>query len=156
MNIREIRSRVMHLANRLHYTAGHCRSLALRMAWCLVRRTQAGILHTKLRGVTVNQRQRLLSALAKQPAGSSRLALHREPENPADLNAVAVIARIRTWDGWKWFRIGYLSRDHAGWLAPLLDAGLKPRVELAGITGGPDTGLPFLSYGCNVRVIFRM
>lgn len=152
MKMKELRSRVMHLANRLHYVAGHCRSLALRMAWYLVRKIRDGVLHTKLRGVKMNQRQRLLAALAQQDRTLTRLVLQREPKNPADGNAIAVIARIRTWEGWKWFRIGYLSRDLALWIAPLLDEGLPIRVELSGITGGPVRGLPFLSYGCNVQL----
>lgn len=69
-------------------------------------------------------RQRVLSALFPGEA----LTLRREPDNPHDGNAIAVMASHHV--------IGYVPRDDAAQLAPLLDAGESPKVQLHQLTGG--------------------
>lgn len=61
------------------------------------------------------------------------IALEREPNNPADQNAVAV-RLFATKE-----QIGYLSRHNAEWIAPLLDDDMIGRVSVNDVHGGtPD------------------
>jgi single-stranded-DNA-specific exonuclease len=58
-----------------------------------------------------------------------RVILRREPENPHDANAVAVLRE----DG---EQIGYLSRDHAVWVAERMDKGRQVEAKIKLLTGG--------------------
>lgn len=80
--------------------------------------------YTKLKGVSFEDRQ---SVIAQLQAGAA-LALLREHQNPADINAIACL----TQDGEK---IGYLSRSIAAQLAPLMDLGATYSARLEQITG---------------------
>jgi hypothetical protein len=69
------------------------------------------------------------------------VALLREPQNPYDPNAIAV-----TVDG---DTVGYIARDDAAVLAPLLDAGRSHNAIVHSIRGGvPGAG----HYGCEVSI----
>jgi single-stranded-DNA-specific exonuclease len=58
-----------------------------------------------------------------------RLILKREPENPYDKNAVAVL-------GENGEQIGYLGRDNAEWVARLMDEGKSLEARVKWVTGG--------------------
>jgi single-stranded-DNA-specific exonuclease len=58
-----------------------------------------------------------------------RVILKREPDNPHDKNAIAVLRE----DG---DQIAYLSRDNAEWVAPLMDEGQELEAKIKWITGG--------------------
>jgi len=58
-----------------------------------------------------------------------RVILKREPENPHDENAVAVLRENGE-------QIGYLSRDHAEWVADVMDKGKEVKAKIALLTGG--------------------
>jgi len=59
-----------------------------------------------------------------------RLAFQREPENPYDANAVAVmVAESRA-------QIGYLSKDNAKWVAEVMDRGGGFDVAVTEVIGG--------------------
>jgi len=58
-----------------------------------------------------------------------RVILKREPENPYDENAVAVLRE----DG---ETIGYLARDHAVWVAERMDEGRQVEAKIKLLTGG--------------------
>ena len=108
-----------------------------------LRRDYAGILdapvfHTKLAGVTFDDRQETIAQLA---AGEP-LDLRRDHANPYDANAVAV------WSLRQNRQLGFLNRDLAAEIAGALDAGAGYFVELADVTGGEEGR----SYGVNVRV----
>jgi hypothetical protein len=67
--------------------------------------------------------------------------LVREPDNAYDSNAVAVQVRGET--------VGYVDRDEATELAPLLDTGRAHRAIIHCIRGGvPD----YPSYGCQISI----
>ena len=70
------------------------------------------------------------------------LFLNREPDNPYDRNAIAVI----TSDFDK--KIGYINSDLASSLAPLMDRGAFIDCYVAEITGGG----PGQSYGVNIKL----
>lgn len=93
--------------------------------------------YTKLAGVTFNGIQSILPTLhAGMP-----IEFRRESHNAYDENAILAIC------GGK--KIGYLSADIAGELAPIMDAGTPVTGTIRDITGG------YLgkSYGCNVDVV---
>ncbi len=93
--------------------------------------------HTKVVGVTFDDRQALLRGMeVGQP-----LLVEREPENPYDPNAVAVLTEGR-------YKVGYLKRLVAAAIAPQMDRGAAYRATVEGITGG-DEGR---SLGVNVLV----
>lgn len=111
----------------------------------LAREDYAGIgdaesFHTKLSGVTFDDRQETIAQLS--PGDPLRLV--REPDNPHDSNACAVHdARGRM--------LGFLNRRLASVLGPLLDQGAPYDIEVADLTGGEDGR----SRGVNVRVSRR-
>ncbi len=58
-----------------------------------------------------------------------RVLLKREPDNPHDANAVAVLRESGE-------QIGHLSRDHAEWVAEVMDKGRQVEAKITRITGG--------------------
>jgi single-stranded-DNA-specific exonuclease len=58
-----------------------------------------------------------------------RLVLKREPENPYDKNAVAVLRENGD-------LIGYLARDNAEWVARVMDGGKRVEAKVKRIIGG--------------------
>lgn len=91
--------------------------------------------HTKVVGVSFEGRQDTIAGLSV----GAPLALERQPDNPNDLNAIAV----RYGD----LQVGFLSRGIAAHLAPAIDAGARYRARIASLTGGGDR-----SRGVNVFV----
>jgi hypothetical protein len=72
------------------------------------------------------------------------LTLQRQPDNPFDANAIAVMAGNHA--------IGFIARADAATLAPLLDAGEPYRAQLHELTGGmPD--YPY--FGAKVCIAWR-
>ncbi len=99
-------------------------------------RESAPEFYTKVVGVTFDDRQTVIAALAP----GDTLALRREPDNPHDPHAVRVAAP----DG---RMIGYLRARVAGRIAPAMDAGGRYRAIVSRVTGGGDRTL-----GVNVHV----
>ena len=93
--------------------------------------------HTKVVGVTFDGRQSIVARL--QPGDALRL--EREPSNPNDPKAVALIDPNGD-------RVGYLKRFIAAAIAPRIDRGAAYRAVVENITGGVD-GRPV---GVNVLV----
>jgi len=58
-----------------------------------------------------------------------RVVLKREPENPYDANAVAVLRESGEC-------LGYLKREHAEWMAEVLDKGRQVQAKITLLTGG--------------------
>ncbi len=96
--------------------------------------------HTKLAGVTFEDRQDVVARLAPGVA----LRLQRQPDNPHDANATALFDPLGD-------QVGFFNRRLAAELAPALDAGLELDVEVTGMTGGEDGR----SWGVNVLVSHR-
>ena len=106
--------------------------------------------HTKLAGVTRENsdgtsRQDVIEDLEEEIAenGPVKLRVRREPANPYDSNAIAVLAP----DG---RQLGYFSAKVAATLAPLVDRGAPIEVVVAAVTGGGLTH----HYGVNVEVTY--
>ena len=99
--------------------------------------------HTKLMGVTVTNddgrnRQEIIE---KDVYEGVELFLDREPDNPSDSNAIAVVTSVFE------DKVGYLSREVAEEIAPFMDRGQLVTCQVANITGGGDKTL-----GVNVLI----
>lgn len=116
-------------------------SLCLKLAWKTIR-SKLRLIYSKVRGVTFDNRQELLYRLAKYPASDVLLSFIREPDNPVDSNAVAIAATVV---GKGTAKIGYLSKELAVEVAPILDIGKDAVVVFEGITGTSK-----LQLGCNL------
>lgn len=91
---------------------------------------------TKVMGVSFEGRQDLVAGLLP----GQELELKRQPENPHDTNAVAVFFGI--------LHLGFLRKQIAKHLAPLIDGGIRYRARIEHITGGRDGK----NFGVNIRV----
>lgn len=69
-----------------------------------------------------------------------RVYLVREPSNPYDRNAVKVLCS-------NGMQIGYIPREHASYLAPVLDAGCKQRIEIVKFFSGRVAIMPVVRGG---------
>ena len=64
------------------------------------------------------------SSIAANLTEESEVRLEREPENPYDAYAIKVMLGD--------FHLGYIERDKAAWISPLLDEGQSATVTLTG------------------------
>ncbi|MBI4744922.1 MAG: single-stranded-DNA-specific exonuclease RecJ, partial [Actinobacteria bacterium] len=94
------------------------------------------VFHTKIVGVTFEERQEVISILSP----GMPLSLIREPENPYDKNAI----KVRDNYGQD---IGFLNARLAKQLAPYMDKGIKFEAEIMNLTGGIDK-----HYGINIQI----
>ena len=107
-------------------------SVALKLAWKTVR-SMAHFNYSKVRGVSFGNRQALLKKLAGYAPDNIFLTFIREPGNPADSNAIQIVAQVRTKGQ---AVIGYLAKDIAALIAPILDSGKEIAVvQFCGISG---------------------
>jgi hypothetical protein len=100
-------------------------------------------LHSKVVGVTRHNHDGSdRQEIAQACRGGERLTLRREPDNPQDANAVAVVRGNGD-------QVGYLSAGVAEQIAPLLDAGAPITAVVSEVTGGtPDRP----TYGVNLHI----
>lgn len=156
-----MKSKVMTIANHL-VKQGMSRSAAMVQAWSVWRNMeiftystsdilrQTGVkLHridTKTAGVTHGNRQKLLARLSRYSPEDITIKLQHEQDNAADKNAVQVIAAVR---GKGYAIMGYLNRQLAAAIAPLLDKGKAVASSFRAITGGAEY---YLNYGLNISI----
>jgi hypothetical protein len=107
MTSRETKSKVMKLGNKLARNMD--RRTAFVRAWAIVK---AGALELVVRGVTFGNRQEALRRLTAYNPADVRVWLVPEPSNPADKNAVAVMAGVNWGRGL--YRLGYVPREQTG------------------------------------------
>lgn len=142
MTAKERRSAVMTIANAL-YKQGMSRSAAMIRAWITVKlRT----IRTKAAGVTFGKRQALLDRLTRYSSEDITIELQRESGNQYDRNAVQIVAAVK---GKGSAVMGYIGRELAAVIAPLLDKGKAVKAAFEEITGGHEYGL---NYGLNVAI----
>lgn len=132
----------MVIANSL-VKQGMSRSAAMVRAWITVK---LHTIRTKTAGVTYGRRQCLLDRLNKYNAEDITITLERENGNAYDPNAVQIIAGVK---GKGSAVMGYVGRELAKVIAPLLDAGKAVMAAFDGITGGSDYKL---NYGLNIAL----
>ena len=137
------RSIIFRNANKL-FKAGYSRSEAMRKAWALARVE----INVKVKGTAANStRQEALEHLTRYNPELVTFRVAAEPTNPADSNAVGVIATVK---GKGSFLIGYLARELASNISRLLRAGLA-LLSSGTITGGYE---PYMNYGARVSLRF--
>ena len=137
-----IKAFVCTIANHL-IKQGASRSAAFRRAWITVKLRR---IETKTAGVTHGNRQKLLARLSRYSPEDITIQLQRESGNTYDSNAVQIVAAVR---GKGSAVMGYLNRQLAAAIAPLLDKGKEIHSTFKAITGGADYRL---NYGLNVEL----
>lgn len=98
------------------------------------------IISFKVAGVTYENRQSVIAILTTH----SRIYLQRDVDNPFDVLAIQVVTNIGQ-------SIGFVPKDVAKNIAPLLDSGLEAIVNIEKISGGG----PRYSYGVMVRGVIK-
>ena len=137
-----IKSKVMCIANNL-VKQGLSRSAAMIRAWITVKlRT----IRTKAAGVTFGKRQALIERLSRYSSEDITIKLERESGNQYDRNAVQIVAAVK---GKGSAVMGYINRELAAAIAPLLNKGKAVKAAFEEITGGHEYGL---NYGLNVAI----
>lgn len=137
-----IKSKVMTIANAL-VKQGVSRSAAMVRAWITVKRRA---IQTKTAGVTYGNRQKLLERLARYSPEDITVKLQREQNNAHDRNAVQVVAAVK---GKGSAVLGYLNRQLAAAVAPLMDKGAEIMSRFQAVTGGEER---YLDYGLNIEI----
>lgn len=139
---KDFRRKLMQIANRL-VGRGYIRSCAMATAWKLIR---CRSVTTRVTGTSFDGRQNVLELLTKYHPDLVSVKLIREPQNPYDRNAVAVVAEV---SGKVTAKLGYLAQAVAAVVAAMLDKGLSVIGEQLRITGGHGA---FESYGARITV----
>lgn len=138
------RSIICRNANKL-VKQGYSRSEAMREAWRLARIPEISV---KVKGTAATaKRQEALEHLTKYSPDSVSFRVMAQPDNPADSNAVAVVASVKDKGS---FLIGYLAKELAANISVLLRAGLA-LLSWGMVTGG---FAPFVNYGARVNLKF--
>ncbi len=106
----------MTIANAL-VKQGVSRSAAMVRAWITVKLRR---MEVKAAGVTHGNRQTLLERLTRYKLDNITVTLRREQNNAHDCNAISIVAAVRNKGS---AVIGYINRELAAALAPLLDKG---------------------------------
>ena len=91
---------------------------------------------TKVVGITFEGRQ----SVAEKVVTGEALCVVRQPDNPYDANAIALVRGTGE-------QVGFLRRQISAALAPVMDAGVGYVAHVLDVTGGADRSL-----GVNVRV----
>ena len=139
-----MKSKVMTIANHL-VKQGMTRSAAMVQAWITVKLRS---IVTKAAGVTHGNRQMLLHRLSAYSPEQVSVELHRERENRFDSDAVKVVAAV---SGKGKAALGYLNRQLAAVIAPLMDKGKSVVSTFRAVTGGESLHLTYgLSFELSV------
>jgi len=128
-SITKIRKQVATIANRL-FKKLKSLSAAFKRAWQIVKGRE---LITKLAGVTFGDRQKALAKLKSYDVGLVNVTLVRESENKYDTNAIAVNVSVGSGAD---YDLGYIPKDLASVLAPLIDKGLQLVSRFVEVRGG--------------------
>jgi hypothetical protein len=104
------------------------------------------LLISKIAGVTFGNRQAALAHLTKYPPEAVAVALRREADNQHDANAVAVDVSV---NGSRAVSLGYIPREWAELIAPIIDAGVILTAVFKEVTGGIGHKL---NYGALVEI----
>lgn len=127
--LKEIKSRVTHIANRL-VKQSYIRARAMSTAWKLIKTHN---LSTRVAGTSFDNRQDVLRLIAKYNLAQVSLKLVRNRSNAFDSNAVAVTVfvknKVRA-------VIGHLPKSVAGVISALMDKGIEILSDTLSIFGG--------------------
>ena len=127
--ITKIRKQVATIANRINRKIKDL-SAAFRQAWQIVKGRE---LISKVSGVTFGNRQAALKKLDKYNAADVNVTLEREVTNAYDQNAVKVNVHVGSGAS---YHLGYIPKDLAAVVAPILDKGIELIARFKSVTGG--------------------
>lgn len=140
--ITNIRKSVATLANRINKKLKDL-SKSFRKAWAIVK----GRIQSKISGVSFGRSQEALRRLTRYNPAMVNVELVREANNQYDSNAVSVNVSV---DSSKGYKLGYLPKDLAAYMANLINNGVKLTASFRGVTGGmTDT-----YYGALIEIQF--
>ncbi len=108
-------------------------SWAFRIAWMKIRIGGLRVHHSKVRGVTYGNRQKLLKRLSCYRDEEIKLIACREYDNPYDHNAIEIYASVK---GKGTACLGYVGKQLAEPLAAMMDEGAWVIPMLENVTGG--------------------
>lgn len=106
-------------------------SWAFRIAWMKLK-SQIRVHHSKVRGVTYGNRQKLLKRLSCYKDEDIKLIASREYDNPYDRNAIEIYVSVKG----KTACLGYVGKQLAESLAAMMDDGAWVIPLFGNITGG--------------------
>jgi hypothetical protein len=129
-----MRKVAMTLAHSMRKGKKWSMSDALRWAWKLVKNQVTA----KIAGVTFGYRQEAIKRLWNYEPRRVVFTLRREKENPHDANAIAVDVTVI---GKGTFHMGYIPKETAGIISPLLDKNHIPSITDWEITGEETRGI---------------
>jgi hypothetical protein len=121
-------AKAMIIASRM-INEGINRTEAMKQAWNLVKLPQV----SRVAGVTFENRQKAIQHLTRYPQANIEISLERDKGNQYDSNAVAVVASVVNRGS---YIIGFLPKNLAALLAPVLDRGESVESTLKEIAGG--------------------
>ena len=103
-----------------------------------------GEFYTKLSGTTFDGRDEVIENLyfARKLEPGQPLILKREPYNPYDRNAIAVL-HPETMQ-----QLGFVRKEVASTLAPNIERGFQYRAYVSAVTGGTE-----YNYGINIKIV---
>jgi len=127
--VTKIRKQVATIANRLYKKLKNL-STAFKRAWQIVKGRE---LITKLAGVTFGNRQKALAKLQQYNSNDISVSLVREADNAYDNNAIAVNVSVKDSTA---YNLGYIPKELAIVLAPLIDKGLQLISRFVEVRGG--------------------
>jgi hypothetical protein len=139
---REVKSKVVTLANKLAPKMGGNKSKAFVKAWAIVK---AGGLELAVKGVSFGNRQEALKRLSGYAPDQVMAVLVPEPSNPADPAAVAVMVGVQSGRGL--YRLGYVPRD----MAPVV-AAMGARLPALRVVSGSWGWAGKVTYGARVAL----
>lgn len=138
------KSIIMKNANRL-VKQGYTRSEAMKKAWALAKLPEISV---KVKGTaSADNRQKALERLTHYNVSDVMFRIAADTTNEYDSNAVAVIATVK---GKGSFLIGYLPKELAADVSPMLRAGITAMTSGA-VTGGYE---PYMNYGARITLKF--
>ena len=140
--ITRIRKEVTTIANRINGKINDL-SAAFRRAWQIVK---GRLLISKVSGVTFGTWQRALRKLEGYSPDTVNVNLEREAANQYDANAVKVMVSVGSGDR---YHLGYVPKDMAALLAPVLDKGIELITRFKRVTGGT---FDKMNYGALITV----
>jgi hypothetical protein len=138
------RRTLMILNHALYHTGRYTQSQALKMAWEIMKHP----LTLNAVGVTFANRQTALQHLTRYPRHRITTYLVRDRSNQFDTNAIAIRVQVA---GKGSYTVGYLPREWASVIAPLLDRGMTVPARFESVVGGRDTTNG--KYGMKMQVL---
>jgi len=140
--ISNIRKAVASLANKINGKIKNL-SAAFKKAWAVIK---GAAVPSKVAGVSFGNIQAALRRLTRYSPEAVSVELERDRDNAHDANAIAVAVSVNSSRA---YRIGFLPRELAQYMAKIMDSGMRLAAAFKGVTGG---SAGFDTYGALIEV----